>query len=1845
MKSKLLKGLTSACSIGLAAVIVSLAVTRGTLDAEAAETLLGIRTLINEVKEQEKEYVILEIVPDRSTAEIGTYFSGYEPVLSSWFEDEEGNGRWKSWQEGLFDCAPAAGQTLLEARQAYVQELNGELENYLASFGDNSPILYSEYEESDELTEGFTRLEAPAATRSGYFLDASSGSGTTGERYALRFQFSSNRDDTFMPKEGVAYYTATPSEITVTIEMGDDGQIQAVVLARGGNPIDPRSPLYVYNGNSGVLTYQCTAGELAEALMNMDPDLLEEDMEETKTEESTEEESTDGESMEESMEESTEESTEESGEESSTGEESSSENESTEEESTDGESTEESTEQKPGEGSAGDSGGADTNGTGNTDTGSEAAGSGAGDEPSTADFSASAVESRSRTITVTLPQLLSSPAVGSVSNNDVSKEEQKGESQEAPKDGDTKNESGASGESEVETEEDLVLYDFIDGSAYLEHKYYVVDFKYENDVNNVYLHTPLYVVDNTEPIHEDPDGTYAFVELEGGGEYRFGAAPIYYRGGFENQEWFKKYVLNLEEEEYEAFPVRVISMTPEEINAAAAEGAIPAYDFLYINEGSRITGQPENGGTVAGYGTGADGNDLTNPAADALFNDVVKFEKPCVVEGGILFEKNGDTVETRQSLENTQIFRLCAMLCQESPSSNAGNFNGPAIADLLSGIEDQDKNFVVEQTYCVFREKSVFDGDFYTPAIYQGDGEEIQQGFADVLNEIEIENLYRGADIASEGGLLPTDISRATVIRHIMNYRNKRSGVTKESIRVLEIQPAKTTEEQGLTKETLMEWAPGLQADKISITRMTTAEFIGKVETLNDKYDLIYIGTSKEHMNVVRGTDQGEGSTVFNDHAMDGLIYFHTGDMRYAGMELSGQLDTDYLNNDRNNNVFYYTAVRYGGNDITEEKMKALNSYLDGSYPVIVSDEFFESPATVYQDINYGGYSVNLGVGEYTLDQMMQLGIRNDDITSVKVKDGYKVTFYQDDNFGGQSLELTADNAFLGEWNDQPSSVKVELLEDAHPQRTIDEDHIDNCSYVYEFAKGALDANRSNFYAESDIEDNARLFQFYLNRPKVNLTATSVNGRPDEQTGIYYIGKNTGGRYTLEYHFTIVNEGAASVDTQYQCRFYVDVNADGKFSSLEELGDILITQDGNVVASNQLYAGREYVMTRNVPDGYKGVLPWKVEISQTNNANIYCSLDGYTKLEGLEKETIKILQISRDRVREQWWWGGNGETLFSLAEQISGKRTVYDSEDGYTLGHSSDEIMEGYENNLYHVLIYGGYYGGVYYEGISDDFEIDVDFMTISMFEQEYNAERINLDDYNMLILGFSDAYGDFSGDATSGPMGAIVEFISSGKSVLFAHDNTSYFNYEKGKRGITNRQDPDNTSLTDQYHNASTLNKYIRDMVGMDRYGVMNLAYGNVLKTGQALVSGSDSWNTMASMGKDIPYESKSGRGRTVPQTQGYTYSIINAKDKHADWPNQNITIPDYSTQETGLGEVWTNEYLNIRYDTVYYHDTDDSNPTGTVGYRDQGEIPLNFNGEVTNLWVTQTNHGQITDYPYKLADTFPVSTTHAQYYQLDFTADVDQDGQSDLVVWYCLGDRTNGSGAHQETIYSQSPNDASNNYYIYNKGNITYTGMGHAGMDSAAAVDEAKLFINTMIAAYNAGLKNPTITILETGSRNAASVDVAYRYQDEGNGGLIYEEYDGDFEKVYFTVEDVNFINGSRRLAVKAYYEPKPGDTAGGDLVLGGEDGTKRLREFTAGAQFFTASGDQQVNPESLESGGVYYILVPKSLIRDNEDRDCFQIYLEAQSFITSYGNTKETGKTYAGLEFRKAYLFNIT
>ena len=78
---------------------------------------------------------------------------------------------------------------------------------------------------------------------------------------------------------------------------------------------------------------------------------------------------------------------------------------------------------------------------------------------------------------------------------------------------------------------------------------------------------------------------------------------------------------------------------------------------------------------------------------------------------------------------------------------------------------------------------------------------------------------------------------------------------------------------------------------------------------------------------------------------------------------------------------------------------------------------------TLYMDCNYRGYSKSLGEGSY---RVYELGISNDQLSSIRVPRGYSITLYQDDNFQGSSTRYEEDIPCLPvNWNDRTSSIVI----------------------------------------------------------------------------------------------------------------------------------------------------------------------------------------------------------------------------------------------------------------------------------------------------------------------------------------------------------------------------------------------------------------------------------------------------------------------------------------------------------------------------------------------------------------------------------------------------------------------------------------------------------------------------------------------------------------------------------------------------------------------------------------------------------------------------------------------------
>lgn len=114
--------------------------------------------------------------------------------------------------------------------------------------------------------------------------------------------------------------------------------------------------------------------------------------------------------------------------------------------------------------------------------------------------------------------------------------------------------------------------------------------------------------------------------------------------------------------------------------------------------------------------------------------------------------------------------------------------------------------------------------------------------------------------------------------------------------------------------------------------------------------------------------------------------------------------------------VWVYNDETWDLNDWATRMNRIFGSYYTAQNSVV----------TVCSDMNYGGYAVGLPLGEHDMAALAAYGIINDDISSLKVPSGYKVTLYDNSGFGGESRTYTSDASYVGDdFNDRCTSIKV----------------------------------------------------------------------------------------------------------------------------------------------------------------------------------------------------------------------------------------------------------------------------------------------------------------------------------------------------------------------------------------------------------------------------------------------------------------------------------------------------------------------------------------------------------------------------------------------------------------------------------------------------------------------------------------------------------------------------------------------------------------------------------------------------------------------------------------------------
>lgn len=1242
----------------------------------------------------------------------------------------------------------------------------------------------------------------------------------------------------------------------------------------------------------------------------------------------------------------------------------------------------------------------------------------------------------------------------------------------------------------------------------------------------------------------DASNSYDFI----GDNAKDALVTVAYDGGFCNKEWFKKQVLNLSgTSRYESgstsgtggnidqLKIEVTTLTVEEL-AKLVNPEEQAYYGVDLDNVDLIY--------LSGRGSYAAESVNMTSAATALTKMIFGIKDttgernnadrvPVVMDYGF-YSQNKTLAKEPNNNQNNKILTQMALtilkvsddsIATEVASQGDAYWNGQTAASL--SLDDSVKEALYDNVYLNDDSATPYvASDFLTD--WKGDAAKAAT-FKAVLKEIQYENFLAKKN-NSNAAQMDEEISKASITRYILNWYMHRVTV-KSSIRVLDLEPCYDFDDENtvLTPQKVFEMT-GMtgkyeeSVTKINITQMSSAEFIGKIEDLNEKYDMIYLGARVSKMNTENGV------TVYNDPQMKGLIYSHVGDYYDYATETKTEnvtlaretynarhrLQDSSLNhsktNDDDSTNKSEDVYRGPGNDMNSTRYEEFCQFIKAGYPVVIADTF----------IKYGDDKIPVA-STATLD-----------------KNSY---FYK--------------------------LVQFALTKDENGQYLYWQKNI--------FTESQLTNNTADTQLGTTLSARRSVFCNYLNLSKLSVNWVTTYGAAYPQELKYNSNQNGAsnggslekidGKYQLQYIFNLQNDAAISqTGTTYDCKLFVDKNADGRFSgsdyvegktytSSEEVSgltvyirkgdewnkvDPIATANGN---RYELRTGEIYRVIRALPEEYVGVIPWKLVFYDNADRLVRTAKSGYTSVPQQNgKKTIRVLQLLSDDNRNNWNLHdeqNNSNSTFSKCingltdwnvvglDQVNWDGTV-------TPSKSIDSMTVTYLVN--EKLKIGG--------------TSDTDIQKI--YQESYNLFQ----QYDMLILGFGDAYrfgytysaSDISNNKLDNvkrnlAVGwAVRDYIESGKSILFTHDTTSYVNNIQS--AIQWNDQGYKEDQKNYWYWGYEFNKTIRASVGLDRYGALKEYYQQraASTTGEEQKRDQEYLKTLESYTFDEIKEPNSDN--ELWQKEGVTkYTVVRFLRSYLE-----------DLRKTGSSEVWfpvKNSLLK------------------QAGY-DGGDPRWNYPSSLlmgdyagSSLIATQVNDGQITQYPYQISadEQLEISNTHYQWLQPNMELDRNGDGKNDIVVWYCISGVADGNYKNTN-IYNITPNDVVNNYYIYTMGNVTYSGAGHS---TPSKESEIKLFVNTMIAAYNAGVTAPSVRFKD---KSGSKIQSVYMLYDPVNHIVLDDKNNGTIS-VNFQADDYNILAGGQQLCVE-FYKSCADDTAGAISVDGitgkvlrlktdGEDGLK--------------------------------------------------------------------------------------
>lgn len=1084
------------------------------------------------------------------------------------------------------------------------------------------------------------------------------------------------------------------------------------------------------------------------------------------------------------------------------------------------------------------------------------------------------------------------------------------------------------------------------------------------------------------------------------------------------------------------------------------------------------------------------------------------------------------------------------------------------------------------------------------------------QGFEEILEYIKSENQYRSIGSGSTGGdttsdtteLLTLDISQARAVEYILNYLHKRVINNKPVINVLEIEPAKVDEYNKLTEGQVLEWLGYDYSFSVETCSEEKIKENAKKENMLDGDISTIWHTNYSGQDSCK--DEPHKITITFDFPQEvsGLIYVPR-NSNSNGRFIS--FDIELL--DVEGKVLY----KGGEKDIENSATKKAFTFTDKEGNLIPSVKNvnkinlknikgvngYGSCAELQPVLVYGEYGPKVNITTMTSSEYVG---HIDDLN----------TKYDMIYFGGAGRQ--SDNKLAKLINGEEKLLYTHTgerikLRDNRMKGLLNSDYYSNGKIITEesFARGS--GNDITMQQVNALLEFAKSGYPIVISDNLYNDDGSVNTERVDNSSYVYAFLTEVSNLKQSYHNIYTSEEAAAGNIDFFVNLPKPV--------------IKFTKGGKPKSA----IGNENGPSDEVIEDelrYEFSIEDQAEVS-TVSASYDCELFVDLNCDGNFSSTEKLddIQIQDSKgnvmIKKQ-----NGKYELKLDEVYTVTRSlpqdysklitwklkisnntraqIWTTEQGYCKPKRSTEKPKINVLQIYSVK-----------KGNNGDptwiLTDDTEFMTLIN----------NIDDFEITITAKSVT--DYVNDYKSG-------YTNSNKNILDDYDmliigfadmysNISNDEPAKDKPGavdaILNFIKAGKSVLfshdtTAHFNNNSTngwgqsFNSVLRTVVGLDRYGVTSFDIGQIVKKGVGLEQGSNEWNSVwnhqfylrgdntQSQNGDMAFEANSNKKKTYGEIQGFTNSILS-------------------------------------YDLGSYYQ---------------------------NCHVSQVNEGAITEYPFQISDSFSVADTHGQYYQLAMEEDSDHDGNNDIIVWYCLAGEFMNKDKNNGLDYSASPNDVRNNYYLYSKGNVMYTGVGHSTVNIENNTMEKKLFINAIVASYRASAVDPKVKFVDDFSRTAGEINSEYYMTDQYMVEDGEQNVVGNSKEFYFKVDDYNmiatnnFTDNIRSLKLELFIDDENG-SVGTDLGLNEVTGkVSRLNVDVYENDWNNRISKNSNGEYTARSGNVYGFSIndlEQYVKGQNGYRNNVKIYAKVSTHFMLYGQ-ETSGEGVGTLSLQQRQLFDL-